>query len=114
MNPITMETVLRNPFWKPNIGHIVIVATVLFGWGRMSERFDTMLAKQVEDEKKLESIDKNGTNYSSNKLFFDQNLLTDHNERIRKIEDAVVNVAVLKEKIDRISDDVSDIKKRAK
>src|SRR5213075_1208859 len=87
-----LETVIRSPFWRPNIGHVVIVATILIGWGRMSERFDSVIQKQGEDEKQIEKMNAGGTEFSSNKLIAENTLLTDHTERIKAAETQIAAI----------------------
>ncbi len=107
-----LHNVLRSQFWKPNIGSFGVAALILIGYGRLSERFDDVVKKQTEDEIKLTAMDKGGTVFSASQLKLEAMTLEDHSNRLRKIEDAVVNVAVMREKLDRLSDDIHEMKRK--
>jgi TolA-binding protein len=104
----------RNGFWKLNVGHLALVAAVLVGYGRSAERFATFGRQQIKDELRQDRMDREGTNASKSAIQLQGQLIADHEKRITKTEDAISNIAVMKGKIDRMSDDIHELNTRRK
>lgn len=107
-------SVLHGPFWRVNIGQLVTGGVILIGFfvgfGRISEKFDTISNTVMENRTKIVTMDQNGTVASQRKLDMEGLQIVDHAARLTKIEDAISNIKVMQEQIARIGADVKEIK----
>lgn len=104
----------QGPFWRINIGQVlsgtIVVIVFFIGFGRMSEKFDSVIAERKEDRLRIDRMDQNGTVASQNKINLEALSITDLSQRTAKIEDAISNIKVMQEQIFRIGQDVKEIK----
>lgn len=105
-----------NGFWTLNIGHLttivcaIIPAIIIFA--KMSER-TTENAKAIEvNAQVISRMDREGTKASQLSLQLDHQIVMAHESRLQRTEDAISSIAVMKEQISRISDDIKSIKPR--
>lgn len=107
-------SILHGPFWRVNIGQLVTGGVILIGFfvgfGRISEKFDTVSGTVVENKTNIARMDQQGTQASQRKLDIELLQLNAHEARLLKIEDAIADIRVMKEQIGRIGTDVKDIK----
>lgn len=102
-------------FWQINIGHIgaiaIFLATAFVGYGRLSSQFENMSVSIAHDQGRLDKMDESDVQ-TGQKGALDHQILMAHETRLQKTEDLISQVGVMKEKIDRISDDIKEIKDR--
>jgi outer membrane murein-binding lipoprotein Lpp len=107
----------------PNLGHVMILAgwmvSLLISYGALSQKLTAWSEEQTKLENKVSNMDEHGTKSSSEAIKLAQMLATDHGERIRKTEEAIQKdsavagqIEVINEKIDRLRDDVRELKSR--
>lgn len=111
-------SILHGPFWRVTIGQVGAAALILFGFfvgfGRLSEKFDTVSTAVVENRASIVKMDQQGTTASQRKIDIELVTLNGHEQRIAKIEDAIADIRVMKEQTARIGEDVKEIKNESK
>ncbi len=116
MNGDQIKGYFTGEFWKINVGHVLAIAVFLAGllisYGSFSAKFDNLSQWHDGIDKRLDKMDTNGTNYSHNTLDLERQILGSHEARLNKTEEVIGKIGVMSEKIDRITDDVKDLKQR--
>lgn len=114
VNGPDVKHLFHGSFWRISIGNvlsvIIFVATFLFAFGKLAERFDRMSEWQSQANNRIERMDTNGTNFSHTNLALEQQIISSHENRIVKMEELFGRINVMGEKIDRLSEDMKVIR----
>lgn len=107
-----------NPFWYINIGHImsaaIMAVTIFVGYGRLSERFETLAREVQANSLRIAEIDRSGTAASQQKVALDHQIIVNHDARIQRVEMAIEQILVMKEQISRMSEDLHTLREQQK
>ena len=123
MNGEQIRNGLHNFLKPPNASQVVLLvvylASLFIGYGAFSEKFASYFEKQKDLEIEVAKINEGGTNFSKQAIALQHETIGAHEARLQKTEEAIRNdgvaigkLDVVNEKIDRLRDDVKELKSR--
>lgn len=93
--------VFSNGFWKNfNVGHVILIALALIGWGRFEEQFSEIAKAQTSQQTQINDTIKNGTEHSNRTEISQQAQIDDLNRRINNDEQVLQQLVPKVERID--------------
>ena len=115
---IKTELGKRQSFWRLNLSQTITIVLVLLAgvsiWFGTQARLSNVEVTSKANTERIYMVDTTGTQFSRHTIAMEQQQISAHEQRLQKLEDVSVKLAVMQSVIDQIQKDVQELKAEVK